>query len=87
MVSIQSWVNGLMDLDIYQQNYYLMPYSLSGETRISFKIEVTNLEFWCGIILVMVSIQSWVYGLGHFSGKLLFDALFSPRTDQDFHLK
>ena len=47
------------------------------------KIEVTILELWFGIILVMLRIQSCVHGLTWtFSAKLLFDALSSPRTDQ-----
>ena len=31
----------------------------------------------------VLGLWTWTF----FSGKLLFDASFSPRTDQDFHLK
>ena len=52
------------------------------------KIEVTILELWFGIILVMLRIQSSVHGLTRtFSAKLLFDALSSPRTDQEVPFK
>ena len=52
------------------------------------KIEVSILELWFGIILVMLRIQSCVHGLTWtFSAKLLFDALPSPRTDQEVPFK
>ena len=89
MISIQSCAYGLLDLHIYQPNLLFDALFLYKDgPGFLFKIEETILELWCGIILVMFRIQSSVYGLTWtFSAKLLFDALSSPRTDQDVPFK
>ena len=74
---IQSCIYGLGHL---LQNYYLMPYSLQGQTRIFIKNKSDHFR-------TLVWYNSCYGRYTELDNYQQFNALFSPRTDQDFHLK